>query len=180
MNDFTVIGLCGAARSGKDTVADWLVTEMDYERIAFADPIKDMICTMLDVNLEWIDRNKEVEMEGIGSPRKLLQTLGTEWGRKLVNKELWITLARRDIKLLCSYWSCPGVVIPDVRFDNEACMILNDYGGQIWKVERDNAPAIAPHVSEAGIDQRLITRTITNNGDIEDLFAQLKQLELRL
>lgn len=38
-----IIGLSGYARSGKDTVASFLVSEYAFERISFADPIRDIL-----------------------------------------------------------------------------------------------------------------------------------------
>ena len=44
-----IIGLSGYARSGKDTVAETLVNEYGFKRVAFADKIKDLLYTMGDV-----------------------------------------------------------------------------------------------------------------------------------
>ena len=41
-----VIGLSGYASSGKDTVAQFLIEEHGFEKIAFADPIRNMLLAM--------------------------------------------------------------------------------------------------------------------------------------
>jgi dephospho-CoA kinase len=38
-----IIGLTGYARTGKDTVASVLVKDFGFERIAFADPIRELL-----------------------------------------------------------------------------------------------------------------------------------------
>ena len=38
-----IIGLTGYARSGKDTVASILVEDYGFTRVAFADPIRDLL-----------------------------------------------------------------------------------------------------------------------------------------
>lgn len=41
--NFTVLGLFGPARSGKDLVADWLHEEKGFQKVAFADPMKRFV-----------------------------------------------------------------------------------------------------------------------------------------
>ena len=38
-----LIGVCGKAGSGKDTIADYLVKKYNFKKIALADPIKRMV-----------------------------------------------------------------------------------------------------------------------------------------
>ena len=66
-----------------------------------------------------------------------------------------------------------AVVIPDVRFQNEANMILN-HGGTIIRVERPGYDAVNDHVSEhAEIDARFI---ISNDGSVFDLQRSVQSL----
>ena len=43
-----ILGLVGFASSGKDTVADYLVRNHNFNRIAFADPLKDAASIIFD------------------------------------------------------------------------------------------------------------------------------------
>jgi len=43
-----VIGVCGLIGSGKGTVADILVQNFQYEKISFADKLKDVSVQYLD------------------------------------------------------------------------------------------------------------------------------------
>lgn len=175
MNEFLVIGMTGAARSGKDTVADYLCTEYDYGRIAFADPIKAMVCTMLGKDVQWLERNKDVPLPGLGTPRRMLQTLGTEWGRELIDDELWIKLARTEIFRMRNERQFAGVIITDVRFHNEAEMI-SELDGVLWRIDRMDYPVVEDHLSEKGIDPAYLEYVIPNNGTLEELYDTVESI----
>lgn len=168
-NDFRVVGITGAARSGKDTIADYLCAEWDFGRIAFADPIKDMLCAMLGKDKAWLERNKDVHLDGLGTPRRMLQTLGTEWGRELINDNIWINLARQKVFDIRNDRSFSGVIFTDCRFNNEA-RAIQDLDGEIWRVVRESAPQVDVHVSEGGIDTQYIERNLINNSDLWALY----------
>jgi hypothetical protein len=120
-----IVGLSGLAGSGKSVVAEALVRELGFTRVKFADPLKNMIRRMLaDMGhtAEDIERHlegdlKEVPMPELGvTPRHMMITLGTEWGRDLVHPDLDPPLGTRAP-------SFPLVVADDVRFPNEVALI---------------------------------------------------------
>lgn len=146
-----LIGLVGLAGSGKSEVARVLMREAGFDRVKFADPLKNMLRTMLrDIGhtAEDVERYiegdlKEKEVDGVGvTARRLMVTLGTEWGRECIAKDLWIRL-----------WSARAamfrnVVADDVRFPNEVDAI-RERGGEIWQVVRPNVGrGDGAHVSE--------------------------------
>lgn len=175
MNEFLVIGMTGAARSGKDTVADYLCTEYDYGRIAFADPIKAMVCSLLKITPESLEANKDSPIPGLGTPRRMLQTLGTEWGRELIDDEIWIKLARTEIFRMRNDRRYSGVIITDVRFQNEAEMI-HELDGVLWRTDRMDCPAVEDHLSEKGIDPAYLEYIIPNNGTLEELYDTVESI----
>lgn len=180
-----VIGVCGKARSGKDTFAQMLTKELagrtreGYAVFAtvrsFATPLKSMLATLLSYTITEDEEQltamlygdaKEIEIPSIGkSPRQMMQTLGTEWGRGLVDDNLWITTMTNTIAAAGGpLWKDADrtfVVIPDVRFDNEAAIC-----DTIMEIQRDDAEAVTEHDSEAGINPYLIANTIDNNYDL--------------
>ena len=88
-----LIGLTGPAGCGKDTIANFLMETHGFVQIALADPLRDGLKAMLGVTDEQLHRRdlKEAPIDWIGrSPRELLQTLGTEWGREHVAADLWL------------------------------------------------------------------------------------------
>jgi hypothetical protein len=174
-----LIGLCGLAGAGKNTVAE-LLTDSDrcsFHQLAFADPIYECIAVITGVSVAGLQNRdtKEAVIPWLGkSPRQMLQTLGTEWGRETVNPQIWIRIAiERSVPHLAVG---RGVVITDVRFDNEAQAVI-DAGGEVWKVIRPEWQCLdagtAMHQSEAGVSEQWIARTIVNSGSLDDLRRQL-------
>ena len=50
-----IIGLCGLIGSGKGTVADILVDEHKFEKISFADKLKDAVSVLFDWDREMLE-----------------------------------------------------------------------------------------------------------------------------
>lgn len=171
-----LIGLIGKARVGKDTVAGHLYTRHDHCTVSFAAPMKRMLeVAFPGVNFRSGDRETPIDWLG-KSPRQLLQTLGTEWGRDCIHPDLWLLLAERRIQeAKATGWY--GAVITDVRFHNEADMILRN-GGELWHILRDDATTVNEHVSESCDWSGYTRRIIDNNGTLSELFEQIDRLGL--
>lgn len=174
-----IVGITGRAGAGKDTFAEFLRLNGNVATSSFAYTLKVMISTMLGVDYQqWEDREwKEKEIPGVGySPRYLAQTLGTEWGRECLDKDIWVRLAmnRADevLKALGPGWHC---AFTDCRFENEADAIASR-GGYIIHVERpgDDSATESQHVSEAGIEVNSLRGDIVimNDGTLDDLEAK--------
>lgn len=168
-----IFGLTGRAGAGKDSVADYL-EQYGVCRCKLATPLYEMVSAMTGLTVEQLmDRNlKERPIPGIGkSPRQLLQSIGTDWGRAKVGDDVWIkSLDARTRQLRGMGYS---IVITDVRFDNEAQWV-RDNGGAVWEVVRPHHDTgcigeAVHHASEAGIDPLLVDRTIVNDGTLKDL-----------
>lgn len=165
-----LIGLTGKARSGKDTVAGFLADNYGVKTLAFARPLKEGLKTMLNLSDEHVHGSlKETVIPDFGkSPRQMLQTLGTDWGRQMVTDSIWLLVAKRQIEA----WLEQGyhVAMTDVRFDNEAEMIRT-MGGKVWHIHRPNAAQVNAHASEAGVTfDKSLDVLIVNDGSLEDLF----------
>lgn len=170
-----LIGLCGPAGAGKNTVADILACEGsgEFVLLAFADPIYQCISAITGLPASRLkDRTvKEQVISWLGrSPRQLLQSMGTDWGRDQVHPEIWIriTMERASRHMSLGH----RVVVTDVRFDNEAEAIVAA-GGEVWRVIRPGWRCLdveaANHRSEAGVSDRLVSRTVENSGTLDDL-----------
>lgn len=161
-----LIGLTGPARSGKDTVGNMLRDGQGFTRVAFADPIRRMVAEVLDVPVDRLYDGpfKDTPVKWLlgRTPRYLMQTVGTEWGREQVDRDLWLKIAMRKVD------EGGLVVITDVRFENEADAI-RQRGGFIWHIERPDAPKVEAHVSEAGVQRQLFDYVIHNDGDLAKL-----------
>jgi hypothetical protein len=167
MHQATVIGLHGRARAGKDTVANFILSHRGGYLYSFADPIRAMLVPLgIDMSDPYWQARKEDVIPALGvSPRRLMQTLGTEWGRQIINPDLWLILAKQR---LLNFG--PGMVIADVRFENEASWVRSQ-GGRVIHIERPNNVAIEAHASEAGVEFKGEEGDIkiVNGGTLEDL-----------
>ena len=177
MRHFPVIGIAGKAGTGKDTIAQ-LLLELGVARYryGFADPLRAMLKAGLHIDMDdpdWQAR-KERSVAHLGkSPRQLLQTLGTDWGRNLVHPDIWIKEAQYA-------WmeQGKGMVIPDVRFPNEAAWIRL-IGGQVLHVRRFTAPLVHQHASEDGLAVLDPDWLVVNDGDLEALRGELVALFIK-
>lgn len=133
-----LIGICGAKGSGKSEVAKYLVSHYGYTKMRFAEPLKQMLATLLryqgvseDIIERMLDGDlKEVpaaELEG-RTPRHAMQTIGTEW-RDMISPELYVNVWQRGLK------GQDKVVIDDLRFLHEEKRI-RELSGQIFIIKR--------------------------------------------
>lgn len=171
-----LIGLIGKRRSGKDTAADALLP-FGYKRLKFADALKAMINALLwEAGCSVADREAMIEGTLKDSPTKFLcnqtprwamQTLGTEWGRKLIDPDIWVKLTLMKAKARAK------VVITDVRFPNEAWAV-RDAGGTLIRIVRPSMNFRSDdHSSETEIENCHPHFTVINNGTIEELQTQI-------
>jgi len=168
-----IIGLSGYARSGKDTVAKYLVEHHSFTRVAFADPIRNLLWDMNPLLADGFHLQGVVNAYGwevaktrFPEVRRLLQELGVG-ARKHIDEELWVIKALRTMSGDGNY------VVTDVRFQNEANQIKMT-GGQIWRVERTGVEAVNSHISEHDMDNWEFDAYIHNNSSIDDLEFAVK------
>lgn len=172
-----LIGIAGAAGSGKDEVARYLEQQHGFEVLSFAAPLKRGLCAMLhELGLSaehFTERDlREAPLPALGkSPRELIQTLGTEWGRHMVGADVWVRVAAAHVARLRELAPVLAIVFSDVRFPNEQRWI-RDCGGQIWCVQRAVRAKSRPHVSEHALDLELVDRWLLNDGSVEALYAR--------
>lgn len=169
-----VIGLTGRAGTGKDTVADRLVSHYGFVKCSFAGPLKAML-KAIGVDCENRE-TKELPHQVFGvSPRRMAQTLGTEWMRNSVVQDGWIRLAEQFVQQV---QDVQGVVFQDVRFENEATFIRSQ--GTLIHIEGRMVEAVAAHESEKGIVFRDVDRCLLNNKTIDVAFRRLQDIMLDL
>jgi len=201
-----IIGICGFIGAGKDTAADYLVNFHEFRRESFAGTLKDAVAavfgwdrTMLEgrtkqarewreqLDLWWSERLNMLEL----TPRWVLQNWGTEVIRNGFHDDMWIASLENKLRK-----AQDNVVISDCRFPNEIAAIKAQGGKIIW-VQRGITPhwyevasqanrgdtkarewlkSEGIHASEyswAGTD---FDAVVDNNGSIDSLYEQLKNL----
>jgi hypothetical protein len=165
-----------AMGSGKSVVAAHLVERHDFRLVKFAGPLKAMTRALLGeagIRPSEIERMvegdlKETEIPGLGvTPRRLMQTIGTEWARRTLrdDEEFWVDMARVAVR----HWLSLGVsvVIDDMRYVNEMEMV-REFGGHCVRIVRPGVDVTVAHSSEGELDQFQMLR-IQNNGTLGDL-----------
>lgn len=165
----TIVAFTGLAGAGKSTAAAHLVKSRGFERVRFAGPLKAMMKALGCTDAEIDGDRKEVPCDLLGgkTPRQAMQWLGTEWGRDLIDSNLWIRAWRAAVDRL------PGgipAVVDDCRFPNEA-EAIRAAGGVIVRIERPGAGTASVHASEQ--HQLDAARTLHNTLDERNLREQV-------
>lgn len=130
-----IIGVCGVARAGKDSlyhILSELFPEKRMKRLAFADALKEECRDFLEKNLNispFTANDEEKELI-----RPFLVTYGTHLRRRL-DPDCWIKVLQSRIS---SDSSEGNYVITDARFPNELNWI-KESGGYVIHVEREGA-----------------------------------------
>jgi len=120
------------------------------------------------------------------TPRYVLQTLGTEWGRETVDDAIWIKYAVRRATAILAVTGHKYVVITDCRFENEATL-SKQLGATIWRVKRSaNHTAAAQNAGVVGhrseteqlsaAFEALVDVDLDNNGTLEELEQRVADL----
>jgi hypothetical protein len=195
-----IIGLGYKARHGKDAAAKHLCDKHGYTHFSFAEPLYEE-CRSAHISY-WIEsiRGPRVVVNGdpYGTPykeffmdwmpRKGIQVEENKWvydGMKEKDSELlqWWGLWRREMEgsdyfvaQLADRVFASGVekvVIPDVRYLNEAAWI-KAIGGVVWNIARTNGPLEdigrpASHRSEVELDGYDFDAVIWNDGTQQEL-----------
>lgn len=153
-----VIGLAGPAGVGKSAAADYLVECVpQYDRASFADPLKAMLAEGLQLTADQLygGAKQQVDSRYECTPRHIMQTLGTEWGRRLIHPDVWVLAMAGRV-------AGRRVIIDDVRFPNEAAFVRER--GVLVHLEGRGGIEGA-HVSETPLDRLPGDLVVRNDGD---------------
>ena len=172
-----LIGICGKAGAGKDTVGDYLIQAHGFKKIALADPIKRLVkdVFVLDDHTVYdrVAREQPLEHWPDWTVRKLLQFVGTELFRDRIDDAIWV----KSLWYRICNDKTNNYVVTDIRFPNELQFFRdNAKEGEFIcvKVIRDGCNGnvgIVGHASEAYDLQGDFE--IINNGSIENLYNKI-------
>lgn len=194
-----IIGVSGKIGSGKDTFAELLAKQLPnrVERCALADNLRLITEIITGVKMTLTHKkgqpfynevyNYTQEQKNIYLPQynktigESLQKIGTELFRDTFDKDIWVKSLFND-ELYKKLEDGRIIVIPDVRFVNEADYILSQ-GGYLIRLEgdplkvRENSTRDLNHVSEINLDgYKDFTKVIYNDKGIEDLNQKVCEL----
>jgi len=182
-----LIGLVGLIGSGKDTVAERLVTHHGYKRDSFAKSLKDAVSSMFNWNRELLEGNTKESRdwreqpdafwsEKMGkevTPRWVLQYFGTEVMRQGMYDAIWVDS-------VIGRYKGDKTVISDTRFQNEI-KTIKAHGGIVVLVKRGEIPT-REEMQKQGIHQSEwdwvgsdFDYTIDNTSSLEGLDTNIDQ-----
>jgi len=182
-----LIGLVGLISSGKDTVAERLITHHGYKRDSFAKSLKDAVSSMFNWDREllegntsesraWREQPDKFWSEKMGkevTPRWVLQYFGTEVMRQGMYDAIWVDS-------VIGRYKGDKTVISDTRFQNEI-KTIKAHGGIVVLVKRGEIPT-REEMQKQGIHQSEwdwvgsdFDYTINNTSSLEGLDANIDQ-----
>jgi hypothetical protein len=125
-----LIGLIGYKNSGKTSISREfasLYDEFDVNMIGFSNPLYDML-NVLGISREEIQDKSIREIPHPKLHGKSIQyalnTLGTDWGRKLISENIWVKASMEQLK--DEPWTVN--IADNIRFPNEF-QAVKDHGG---------------------------------------------------
>jgi hypothetical protein len=140
-----LVGLCGWEGCGKTTAANYLIDEMNFVEVSFADTLKEVCAILFDYPLDILRgktpearAEREIRKDEIWgmTGREILEQIGTDVFRTHFDDNIWIKIAQRRIVKLLSEGR--NVVISDIRFPNEY-QFVKDLKGEVVHIIRDRS-----------------------------------------
>ena len=174
MKQAMIIGVVGPKGAGKDTIADYLVANHGFTKLAFADPVKKVCEVMfaLDPVYFHCPRLKEEVVTAWGySPRQMMQIVGTDMVRSQMGDKFWIQHFQVRLQAL---GPDAKVVVSDVRFANEADFIQSLPDSFLLRVTNGSV-GTDPHVSETeqcSIRANYVIHNDMNEGGLNKLYKE--------
>ena len=168
-----IIALTGPKGSGKDTVARLIANQYeDVRTIAFADPIKDVIQDLFDLDKSNVDQYDQFKRTTLRYVLPGYTELGVS--ARHVVREIGMLMRKYDDKQFTGYvvnqiryFPSSTWVVTDLRFDNEY-MILKQLGAKIVNINRPNYEYDG-HITERGFNESLVDFQLMNDGNLEYL-----------
>ena len=185
-----IIGFHGVKGSGKDTAAQYLIDNHGFQKIAFADKLKEAVANLFNVPIEKVDEWKEDReyeipltevnldiggtVEYTYSWREFLQRFGTEMGRNTFGKDFWVNQWEDSLYKLSDFPDELNIVVTDVRFQNE-CHTLHRLDGIVFRIVRPGYGSDG-HASEMRLPDIIMNGEIENSGTIEELHKDVETI----
>lgn len=161
-----IIGIGHKKHTGKSTLADMINWELEFPShvIAFADGLKEEVASRFYMDVEELELHKDFF-------RPALQFWGTQFRRIYQkNDNYWVDLLEDKIY----NGDDLVVIIPDVRFPNEAEWVKSK-GGKLIKLSRPKAISVDYHLSELALNNyQGWDMEVLNDGSKEELLQKAR------
>ncbi len=159
-----VIMICGKARSGKDTLADFIINHLENKK-----PCKVQIGQYIKYYaMKYFGWDGEEETK----PRDLLIHLGTDIIRNKIDQNFHINRLVQDLEVLSYFYDT--FIVSDVRFPVEIEKVKEKYDEVVTiKISRDSEElnqSQKSNITETALDNYTdYDYVIDNNGTLEEL-----------
>ena len=176
-----------------NTLKDAVASVFGWDRVMLEGRTKQAREWREQVDPWWAERLNMPDL----TPRLMLQLWGTEVCRRGFHDDIWIASLENKLRT-----STDNVVISDCRFPNEiksirdaggiivwvkrgelpewydAAVSMNkgEVGNMSWAISKDKIAKLGIHASETAWVGTNFDAVLDNNGSIDDLFAQVKDL----
>lgn len=196
MTDPIVILVGGRLTAGKDEFADYLVREHGFVKQGMSDTLAEALhrlnpiigskvqiengtgklLGLTEVRAgELIDEQGYTQAKTDPEVRRLLQVLGTEVGRELLDKNIWVTAAAN--RIIEQFQAGNNkIVLTGARFPNELDIAQSHFNvfnpptiTSVW-VTRPGLPADL-HASETSVSADDFEYVLDNSGDLNALYT---------
>jgi hypothetical protein len=143
---YRIICICGFKRSGKDFVADQLVSQYSFHKISIADRLKKTVRILFNLNDDQLHGESKDVIDPLWNvtPRTLMDFMGTEVMQfeiqKILpksNRSFWIDTI---IPQITDQLKISNVVIPDLRFPHEIVELKKRF--PLITIVRINNPSV--------------------------------------
>ncbi|GGX26895.1 deoxynucleotide monophosphate kinase family protein [Streptomyces chryseus] len=178
------VGIIGRARVGKDTAGAWFVENRGYQRVSFADPLRecalklDPIIVPEDERSDWGEGHVRLSqvIAGMGwerakdeypEVRRTLQRIGQ--GIRAIDPNFWLRTALKEVT--AANEGGQPCVITDVRYPNEAAS-LRRAGFHLVYIHRPDVPQLV-HESEGAVTADVADHIVINNESLADLQREI-------
>lgn len=173
-----ILLISGWSHAGKDSVAKILVESYDFQKVAFADPIKHQVAKDLEIPLEWCyDQERKASLLPNNSERTLREELihvaetarkedNQIWGR-MVGEKLQKAIQRGKRRFVISDWRHIEELWALQKTIPTACIVP-------LRVERPSQiVSPVPDATEYGLLGFPFWKVFHNSGTIARLLAQV-------
>ena len=186
-----LIGIVGLERTGKDTVANYLVKNHNFLKYNLAHPIKQIGKIMFNWDINEMETNKKDEIDintGI-VPRDFYKWFGTqicqfeiykkfpELKEKIPERHMWSHIMKNYVLEKRNKNKNANIIIPDIRFLHEVS-VIKELGGKLIYLDRIQNPNFDNYDLKEIMkkENNYIDYTLENRETIELLYKSIEHL----
>lgn len=171
-----IVLLSGWSNAGKDTVAQIFIDSYGYQKLAFADPVKQKVARNLNIPLSWC-HNQKKKSEILESTNTTLRSELIRVGESQREKdpEVWAKKIGKQI-LRLQETGIEKFIVSDWRHLDELFGLQKMVDAEIYPIRVQRPSQLispVPDHTEYGLNGFPFWRIIRNEGTIENLLGQV-------